>query len=573
MILTNVEQVLGSPLHANDIKVGISIQDDHKVHVTGEGYKDILSSIIGPERAINYGTRELKEPSTKFLTKKVRDELSRWKNNQGTRKTYDFGDSKELVADFRKLLNTVWKNGTIDEFAYFLNDALYTDFGGFAVVERGRIEGGVEIRDGIPSKPSGNPYIIFKSLSDVYDFRLTGQKVEYLILKFGERVKKNEKGEDITVKLYRVMDDEKDVIYEMGPDNEAVPAEGFELIRNTLGYVQAYQISDVKQTPLNDHVKTSHIFQTLPLLEDYLTRHAEHVISELLHASPLLALKGTKCTYVDGDGNACANGKIWVGGVEGECPVCKGVGATVPKNASEIIIVPELDKNGDTYNPSMIGQYITPPVEVLSHQSKELDQLEQRVVYSGTGIKAMVKTNIQTATETILNLKPLEDKISSLLDNIEAVETFVTNVIGKLVYKDKYKGCQIHYGRKLNVREENTILDEIEQSKRSGLPQSEIRLLLQELVLTRYRNSYADLERALMLLDLEPLSTVSLAEVLESMYVDEDTKRVKQNFDDLIDWFENKYGPINLYKSGEDMSKRIDSIKRKIWKHGTSNED
>lgn len=570
MILTDIEKVLANPLHGDDIKNGIRIQDDHKIHVTGEGYISTLADIIGSERAINYGQRELKEPATKFLTKKIKDELSRWKNNQGTRKTYDFGDSKELSNEFRKTLTSVWKSGSIDDFARWANDALYTDFGGFAIVERGRMVEGAQIRDGIPSKISKNtPYIIFKALEDVHDFQLNGRKVEYIILKFGtvirQKVDRSGVVRDVETKLFRVIDDSQDVIYEMDEDGMR-ESEEYEVIPNRLGFVPAIQLSDIRETPLNDHVKTSHISQTMPILQDYLTRHAEHVVSELLHASPLLALKGTKCTYESPDGIKCSNGKIWEGGREKNCPVCKGVGATVPKNASEIIIVPELDKDGKTYNPSMIGQYITPPVEVLSHQTKELDILEQRAVYSGTGIKAMVKSNIQTATETILNLKPLEDKISSVLDNIEVVEKFVTDVIGRMVHGDKYKGCEVHYGRRLNVREENIILNEIEQSKRAGLPESEIRLLLQELMATRYRNSNADLERAFMLLDLEPLATQSVKDVIESVYVDEITKKVKQNFDDLIDWFENTYGSVHLYKSGMDMNKRVDSIRKKIYK-------
>jgi predicted SpoU family rRNA methylase len=69
-----------------------------------------------------------------------------------------------------------------------------------------------------------------------------------------------------------------------------------------------------------------------------------------------------------------------------------------------------------------------------------------------------------------------------------------------------------------------------------------------------------------MLLDLEPLATQSVKDVIESVYVDEITKKVKQNFDDLIDWFENTYGSVHLYKSGMDMNKRVDSIRKKIYK-------
>ena len=562
MILTDAQivEIIKNPLHGGDIREGIRLQDEHKVHVTGEGYTDALVRIIGQKRAVDYGTRELKQPITKFLTKKIRDELSRWKNSQGTRKTYRFGSDEKKAIEFRKQLSVVWKNGSIDSFSSsFLNDALYTDFGGFAIVERPRVEGEVEVRDGIPGKKTGQPYLIFKALGDIYDYRLTGRKVEYLITKFPTGME----GET----WYRVLDDKGDYLYKTTGSGNVELIDG-SAIKNTLGYVPAIQISNINLTPLNDHVKTSHIDQTLPLLEDYMTRHAEHVISELIHASPLLAIKGTKCNYVSPTGQACSNGKVWTNeGNEINCPHCDGVGATVPKTSSEIIVVPELDKEGKTYNPSMIGQYITPPTEVLDHQARELDELEQRVIYSGTGIKSLVKAQIQTATEIVLNLKPLEDKISSILDNIEEVEQFATDCIGTMIYGSKYEGSEIHYARKLNIRDENLILEEIEQSKRAGLPVSEIRLLYQELYETRYRNSSADLTRAVMLLDLEPLATSSVEEVEKTLYTTEDIKWFKMNFDDYIDKFENEYGLIHLYKANEKMDTRIKQIAEILTKY------
>lgn len=567
MILTDkdIRDVVLTPKRKDDILAGSRIQSNHKVHVTGEGYRDVLKDLIGERRSMDYGDRELKEPVTLFLTKKIRDELSRWKNTQGTRKTYDFGESEELAEEFMGVLSQVWKNGSIDDFASFLNDALYTDFGGFAIVERGRkISEGVEIRDGIPTKFSGNqkPYIIFKALGDVHDFRLTGRKVEYLVLNFGDAVYENK-----TYKLYRVLTDDGDYIYRV-KDGKAEVDPNYAVIPNELGYVQAIQISNIPVTPLNDHVKTSHIFQVMPLLQDYMTRHAENTISNLLHASPLLALKGTKCNYKDANGHQCNNGTIWdETGNEVTCPRCNGVGATVPKNSSEIIIVPELDRNGDTYDPKTIGQYITPPVEILTHQSKELDQLEQRVIYSGTGLKALIKAEMQTATEVILNVKPLEDKISTLLDNIEEVEVFITNTIGKMVYGDRYRGCQIHYGRRLNIRDENLIMNEIEKAKQAGMPESIIRLLLQELVVTKYRNSKADMLRALMLLDLEPVSTTSPEDLGDSNYTSDDVKWLKTNFDDYIDQFENDNGPLNLYEVGKPYRKRILLINKRLRKY------
>jgi len=259
-----------------------------------------------------------------------------------------------------------------------------------------------------------------------------------------------------------------------------------------------------------------------------------------------------------------------VDGQEVNCPKCNGTGAVVVRNSSEVIVVPELDKQGNAYDPGLIGQYIIPPTSILKHQSDELNGLEESIMYSGTGIaKALAKSSIQTATEIVLNLKPLEDKISSVLDNIEAIEVFITDCIGRSMYPKEYKGCEVFYGRRLNVRDENLILKEIEESKRSGMPVSHIRTLLQELIATRNRNSRSDMERGFMLLDLEPMAVFSLDEVQKSENIDRSTKVYKANFDDYIDRFELDNGDIMLYLAGRDYRDRIRSIRTIIDKYNS----
>lgn len=562
MILTDeqIKSLIINPEHRPDIDAARKLQDEHKVHVTGEGYNDALKRTIGKERAIQFGQdRELSKPVTMFLTKKIKDELSRWKNTQGTRKTYDFGDSKELVESFHKLLLSVWKNSSIENFAYWLDDALYTDFNGFAMVEMPRKEGDVEIKDGIPTKPTGDPYVIFKSIEQVHDFKCSGRRVEYLILNFGFTTE-TDAGVTKEYPLYRVIDDRADYIYILKGEPQLY--EKAEVLSNDIGYVPAIQIGAVLNSTLNDYVKTSHIYQTLPMLNDYMTRHAEHVSSEVLHAYPILAIKGTKCNYVSEKGTACSKGKIFENGQESNCPKCNGTGAIVARNSGEVIIIPELDKQGKAYDPGTVGEYITPPTDILEHQSSELKILEENIIYSGTGIaKALAKSSIQTATEIVLNIKPLEDKISSVLDNIEAIEKFITDAIGLMKYGNRYKGCEIYYGRRLNIRDENLILKEIEDSKRAGMPVSHIRTLLQELIATRNRNSVADMERGFMLLDLEPCATLSVDETQKSEYISDELKVYKLNFDDYIDRFELEHGSIMLYKAGVDYQSRIRAIK------------
>lgn len=567
----DIKRLILRPEHESDILECIKLQNEMKVHVTGEGYTDALKHTMGKARAVEFGaTRELLQPVTLFLTKKIKDELSRWKNTQGTRKTYHFGEKREEITKFREMLEKVWKNSSIEQFAYWLNDALYTDFNGFAMVENPAKTAKGVIRDGIPYDSGSSPYIIFKAIEDVHDFKQNGRKVEYLILKYGTRSKEIN-GNTVMQTMFRVIDDTRDSIWVKGT-NIKLPGEQIEevklddenkVIANSLGYVPAIQIGDLLYKTLNDYVKTSCIHQVQPQLNDYMTRHAEHVSSEIQHAYPILAIKGTKCNYISPEGYACSKGKIMTPeGKEENCPRCNGAGATVIRNASEVVLIPETDKQGKAYDPALIGQYIVPPTAILKHQAEELDAIESTILYSGTGIaKALAKSSIQTATEIVLNIKPLEDKISSILDNIEYNEKFLTDAIGEMVYKKDYKGCEIHYGRKLNMRDENLILEEITKSKQAGMPVSYIRTLLQELNITRNRNSRQDMERGFMLLDLEPMATYSLEEVLNSSYASDSMKCYKMNFDDYIDRFELENLPIVLFEPGKSYQDRIKAIK------------
>jgi hypothetical protein len=576
-------ELVEKPANTETIEKCKEIQDEHKIHVTGEGYDDYIPKIIGYENQDQYALKkELSEPATMALTKTIIDEQSRWEYVKETRKYYEFKNNKNLTKEFRnEVLNHVWKGETIEYFVKeFLKESLYTEFNGFVFVELPRIEKqGTTvwaIREGVRNllKPKGKPqpYFIFKPIEDIRDFKIRGNKVEYIIFYY-KTIIRDVEGSEKKIKLYRAIDDDYDyIIEEHGGEYTISEDLNYLPIKNTLGYVPVIQVSTKKQFVINDEIKTSPFSQTIPLLKTYLTNWSTHVISEIIHAYPKYWQIGQKCHYTE-EGAKCEEGSITYElkgeQIDKECPNCKGTGAVMAKDTTTALILPQVDDEGRPFSLTEAGGYIAPPTDILSYQRGSLDALKEDILFSGTGIKKLSETKIEkTATEAILNYKPLENIIGGILDNIEYVETFLTDTCGKLYYKDTYEKSEIDYGRNLNLRDENTILQEIEQAKNSGVAFSYVRTLVKELLYSKYLHSQKDLERNLMLFELEPFVGYTSDEVMgkDGLYrVGLATKEetvMKINFNDYIVRFENENKRITDFKDNLEMKARLDAINK-----------
>ena len=572
MILTDSERIelCEHPANSDAIKTAKESQDVHKVHVTGEGYENYIKRIIGKENLEEYGQKkELAEPVTTSITKIVIDEQSRWQN-AGVKHHFEFKSNANKEKEFQEqVLSQVWKGESMEYFIKnFVRDALYTEFNGFIIVEQGKIEqkGGViyEIRDGkksIVEKKQIKPYIIFRPIETIRDFESSGNHVEYIIIDWGKI--KNDK-----IQLWRVIDDTEDVIVEQeGGEFTISKRKGYERIANRLNYPPALQVSTRPATPFADEVKTSYIWQTIPLLKTYLTQWAEHVITCILYSHPIFYQMGQGCKYEDDDGK-CDEGTInFV--VKGkpqtkDCPRCKGAGATADRDPSKPIILPQLDESGNAFNIANIAGFITPPVEALTEQRAELSWIEDKILRTGTGMDRMAETQIEkTATEAMINYKPLEEIIGEIIDNIEYVEKAVTDIIGKLFYGDKFIRSDATYDRNLNLRDENTVLLEIEQAKKSGASSSYVRTLHNELIHSRYQNAPIDLERNIMLSELEPFIGYIPEELNKYFegFIDRDTMILKVYFTDYIVKFENEYTKITDFKENMILKDRVKLIR------------
>jgi hypothetical protein len=552
------------------ISVNKNLQDDHKIHIQGIGFESVLRQIIGYENVEQFNQRKLlTKPFTRPLFKKILNTHSRWKTASGTTKYYNFAKNSEALSkEFKEnVLNKVWKNQSIGTFVNeFLSKAIYEEFNGFLLVEKPQvinIDGlQYQVKDGIQKPYDGNvkPYICFKSIDDVYKFKLTGKTVEFIVLLFGKIKRENR-----TIDLFRVIDDKYDYIVEKEGDKVNLSAE-YPRIEHKAGRCPVSSITYINKTLTDDKTKTSPVDDIIQLLDYYLHQFAEHLVTEILHAHPNFFQTGQACT-AHHEGVQCNKGEIFYER-DGKshkisCPTCRGTGHNLHKDASTTIILPAFDIEGKPFNITNVAGYVSPPVDALEYQQKAIDWMEEKIIEAATGINNFAQSDSleKTATAVVANLKPLEQIISEIIDIIEGVETTLTDIIGKMFYGDKFLGSEILYGRKLSLRDENTLIEEIKKSKEAGASSTHIKSLNEELTYSRFIRSNYDLQRNAILNELEPLIGFTFDEIERSTNIPIKVKFLKQNFNDLIQRFENENGSINDFMAGSEMPKKVSAIK------------
>ena len=555
LIDNQILELLEKPRSLEDNQAGVTLQNNHKLHITGEGYLKKVKKVQGYESANDFSIREqIAQPSTIQITSIILDNLNRWLTAQGTVKRVDFKDDKKN-KDFQAVLDQVWQGKSFDHFIRtFYKDGIYTEFNGFALVTKPkRIDSNYIDREGIIQRSNGeslNPYLIFISASEVHDYFLSGDKVEYLIIKL-----------DKDGKQFRIIDDAKDVIINYDKSKKRYAIEGEEVI-NTLGYVPARKLTTLNKYLLNNQVKTSPIDHIIPALDRYFSSDADLRMQFIKHNYPKLAIVMTECNRCDGTGDYLNDKDEKV-----SCPTCMGSGKVIPIGRDGVIGLPQYLESGETAFPGAPATYITPDTESLRLGLEDLEKQRLDILYSGTGDKNLIIEGLNTATENLINSRSLEDRIAEISMMVEEVEKFLKKAI-KEMHNDfaaitEYS-ITVNYGRRISVKGEAELSDEIRRAKENAMPMSYVQALQKDLIYAKYKNNDREMQRQVMLLDIEPFAGYSIKELKEiEERLNADDFDLKANFDSVLDQWESQNILIE-YKANLPYKQRVNAIKEEL---------
>lgn len=403
------------------------------------------------------------------------------------------------------------------------------------------------------------PYFYWLPIRDVIDFRAdpsTGE-MKYIIFR--------QDGDKIAAfddEYYRVFSAKNGTIGELLVEN-----------RHDIGYCPARFFWNEPLSLDKPDIKASPVTKELDRLDWYLFYAISKRHLDTYGSYPIYWGYEQSCDFHnDETGDYCDGGFLkdkkghWQydnNGLLMPCPVCSRKRIT---GAGSFVEVPV---------PTEGQPDLRDPVGMLSVDRKSLDYNHEEEERLRTDIiTAIVGTNEQITTRDALNEQQILanfESQSTVLQRVkkgfEAAQKFVDDTCCRLRYGSAFLGSSISYGTEFYLFTSDELRERYKTAKEAGMSEADLDALLQQIIETEYRHNPQQMQRMIILGDLEPYRHLTRDEVLElheKGLVTTEELMVKLNFADFIRRFEREN--MNVISFGEtiDYDKKIGTIKQRL---------
>lgn len=577
MILTpeEIKEYIKNPRAKEYLSDAREFEMRHRLHVLGEGYdtwlEDQSKDLEAPKTLAR--KKKLCRPKTVSLISQIQKQFSKIFRAKGNVFNYTFkGDKKDQQVEFSIYLQNFSNGMSMDQVMQDIwFKAMFERFNGFIGIE-------LKSYDELKDKAKEEPFVKLYTVNQTHDVYIRGNRVEYIILnwlvKIGDEMKD----------AYRVIDDEKDVIYYMDAQSEPVavmkiteenPEGIIDSIPNKFKQVPFIHVSSYRESSTDDHKKISVISTILGDADNFLSVSDDHTISVKMHQKPIFYTAPAMCITCNGTGETT---RLKEDGTNEStaCGICKGQKMVSPlmTDVSQGYILPHVESNDGTIQAATAPcGYVSPDIESLREQRVEMESEKKAMERGALGVEGLLTIEDtprqETATKAELNLQPLMDTLEPFSANASTVRQFLTDMTGRVVYADSFEKSYIYYGRKYFLKSESQVMDDLKKSREAGATKAFIRELMEELYWIQFEGNPKARERAIMMLDLEPLPDIKdNAELaIIAPWTDPITLRIKVNFNDFIERFEQENTQITFYEMGKDYNERIKLITDKLTQY------
>lgn len=328
--------------------------------------------------------------------------------------------------------------------------------------------------------------------------------------------------------------------------------------------------------PLNlsePDIKAHPLSKMLSALDWYLFFHISKKHLDMYGSYPIYSGYEQNCDYHnDESGDECDGGflkdrqghyKIDSTGQLLRCPKCGdkrivGVGSFVE------VPIPQ-ENQPDLRNPV---QMLTVDRNSLDFNVDEQTRLKNEIITSVCGVDSeLVNNKAINEKQVDANFESQSTILNRIKKGFEDAQNFVDSTVCKLRYGNLFVSAKINLGTDFYTLSPATLREQYKEAKDAGASEAELDNLQNQILETEYRNNPTQLQRMLILAELEPFRHLTRAEALDlysKQLITEDELVVKLNFSNFVRRFERENTNILEFGTQIPYSKKIEVITNKF---------
>lgn len=408
------------------------------------------------------------------------------------------------------------------------------------------------------------PYFYWLPIRDVIDFKadpITGQMKWIIFRQDGDKI--------------AVFDDESRRVFK-AKDNQV--GELIAEAKHDLGYCPARFFWNEPMSLDKPDIKESPVTKELDRLDWYLFFAISKRNLDTYGSYPIYWGYQQDCDFHnDETGDYCDGGFLkdkqghWHydnNGLLMPCPVCSQKRLTGAGSFVEIPVPDASQGQPDLGNP--VGM-LEVDRSSLDYNHEEEERLRTDI------ITAIVGTNEQITTRDALNEQQIKanfESQSTVLQRVkkgfEAAQKWVDDTIARERYGTAFISSSINYGTEFYLFTSDELRERYKKAKEAGMSEADLDALLQQIIETEYRNNPQQMQRMIILGDLEPYRHLTRNEV-QGLYdknlISIEELLIKLNFADFIRRFERENMNIITFGENIDYDKKIDTIKERLTEY------
>lgn len=409
------------------------------------------------------------------------------------------------------------------------------------------------------------PYFFILNIENVIDYNLVGDELEYII--FRQDDKRVAVYDDVSYRIFEV--DELGKVIDQKPIVDNL---------HDLGYCPAKFFWNTPLTQVRKGVKKSPLSNQLSNLDWLLFFSISKRHLDLYAPYPIYSSYEADCDFENVEsGDFCDGGfirdvnknyKIHRDGIIEQCPLCAkkrlaGVGSFIE------IPVP-IDKDSpDLREPVSIT---TIDSTSLSYNVDEVNRLTENVRNSVVGVGGNIQqTEAINDVQVAANFESRISILNNLKRNLEAIQLFTDATICKLRYGTDFISLSISMGTEFYIYTAADLYGQYKLAKTNGASSSELNAINEQILITEHRNDPIQLQRMLILKQLEPYPHYTFDELMtlkENELLNKNLLNIKINFNTFIERFERENTNVIEFGSELEFNAKIDIIKKTLESYG-----